>query len=168
MKFYYDQSSTNKTNMPQMHRSLRVLLNMTEVQIHWYAQQLLIPRKIETCALISTSFRSLQLRWGPFIIILTFLCTNGWEPSSVPLRADLNHPRSIGCELAIISCECSVNVLKPSMNISSQTAAFFRMFTASQVLETGSLSSFSHKNHAGSTCRGRGCQFPHSWLMLKS
>ena len=66
-----------------------------EVQIHWCAQQLLIPKKIKTCALISNSFPLPSIILDPFIIILMFLCINGWEPSFCAfcafLRADLNH-----------------------------------------------------------------------------
>lgn len=35
-----------------------------------------------------------------------------------------SHPQSILCELAIISCECSMNMLKPNTNTSNQIAVF--------------------------------------------
>lgn len=66
MKFYYDQDSANKTNMTLILKTLRVLLNTIEAQIHWCAQQLLIPRKIKTCALISHSFPLPSITLGSF------------------------------------------------------------------------------------------------------
>lgn len=84
--------------MTRILKTLSVVLNIIEAQIHWCAQQLLIPRKIKTCAFISHYFPLPSITLGSYYHYFNDSLYKWLGAFMLQLlRADLSHTHRAYC-----------------------------------------------------------------------